>query len=123
MIPRPSLSTLFPYTTLFRSDIFPGKESHHFGEHVLEKSEGGFFHVEEIRVDAPVSRHCLRRLIRRTQLRIGDDGRGRMPGHVDLRHDGDVARLRVRDDAAHVVLGVDARIPTWPTGGRSEVAR
>src|SRR5947207_10848068 len=83
MIPRPSLSTLFPYTTLFRSDIFPGKESHHFGEHVLEKSEGGFFHVEEIRVDAPVSRHCLRRLIRRTQLR-SEEHTSELQSHSEL---------------------------------------
>ena len=44
------------------------------------------------------------------QLRIGDDRRQRMAGHLDLRHDGDVALRGVGDDVAHLGLGIEAAI-------------
>src|SRR2546422_5144488 len=54
MIRRPPRSTLFPYTTLFRSDLFDGEPARDDDPHVLEpRPVERLAHVpDELRVDA-----------------------------------------------------------------------
>ena len=89
-------------------DELRGKQLAHFGQYILEETEGFFLRGEDVRVDAPAGHHLGRvaRDVGVAELRVGGDGRRGMAGHLDLRHDRDVALGRVGDDLLDFLLGV-----------------
>src|SRR5207342_1105530 len=67
------------------------------------------FRVEDVREHAPPRRH-VDRLAGDAQLWIRRDRRDGVTGHLDLWHDRDEARLRIRDDFTRIVLRVEAAV-------------
>ena len=57
------------------------------------------------------------------ELRIRGDRGLRVSGHLDLRNDRDVARGRVGDDLAHLLLRVEAAVEPRLAGRRIDVGR
>ena len=57
------------------------------------------------------ARERLRRRAVAAQIRVRDERRVAVPRHVDLGHDRDVARPRVRDDVGVLLLRVEAAAP------------
>ena len=58
-------------------------------------------------VNTPQVRGTGDRRFRAGQRRVGGDGRRGVAGHLDLRHDHDVALARVLDHVADLLLGVE----------------
>src|SRR5438874_9098658 len=54
MIPRPPRSTLFPYTTLFRSAALDGVRFHHFGKKGVRLLVVEHFIMQAIVVELPI---------------------------------------------------------------------
>ena len=90
-------------------NVSPREDVHDFGEHVLQECDRLRLRVEDVTEDAP-SRGNLHRLARDAELGIRRNRGDGVARHLDLRDDGDVARLRIRDDLARVVLGVEAAV-------------
>src|SRR5580658_287756 len=86
------------------------EELHHLRQNIFEEGKSRFVHVVEIRKDTVFTRWCGEMHIRRSELRICSQRRGGMPGHLDLRHDGDISLLCIGHEAANLFLSVVAAI-------------
>src|SRR6266496_6251724 len=104
MIRRPPRSTLFPYTTLFRSDPRRGRDPAADRQHLLlaaRKRPG--------RLDAPFAENREQRKNALEVARPVPPARGRIGAHFEILHHGqggkDLAALRHVGDAEVSALG------------------
>ena len=86
-----------------------GEQLHDLFEHALHELDGRLLWIEDVLADAPDAAR-LDQHGQIAQLRIGADGGVHVAGHVDLRHDGDMAGLGIGHDLADLILGVEAAV-------------
>ena len=86
-----------------------GEEREHLGQHVLQELERPLARAEDVVGDAPDGED-LEWSRGAGELGVGGDGRERVARHLDLGDHGHVARRRVGDDLAHLVLRVEAAV-------------
>ena len=97
-------------------DIGRGKQVHHLVEHVVEEGERRFRGLVEIGKHPPVAHGLARRGLGHAKLRIGHQRRQGVARHLDLGDDGDPARGGIGDEAAHLVLSIEAAVAGGPAG-------
>ena len=83
----------------------------HLGQHVLDELQRAFLGIEQVGEHAPLVVDG-QRLLGAAQLRVGDDGRGGVAGHVQFRDHLDMALRGIGDDLADLLLGVIAAVAT-----------
>jgi len=92
-------------------DEWAGEESGDLDENILQELEGLLLARAEDVGDGPVAARLDReRPARAGELGVGGQGRRGVAGHLDLGHDGDMARRGVSDDLADLVLGVEPAV-------------
>src|SRR5712672_406362 len=82
MIRRPPRSTLFPYTTLFRSGVPVGKEIPDHPAYGKKDDTGSIIVI--VATDAPLIPTQLKRMARRVSLGLGRDGSYSGDGSGDI---------------------------------------
>src|SRR5690348_2267410 len=87
-----------------------GKDGRHLSEECIEKLVSGFSGRIHDRIEDPEGPLNLERPGGTGEIRLSDKpGRG-VPRHIELRHDTDATTVRVSDDFASLLLGVEQTV-------------
>jgi hypothetical protein len=108
---RPRIRPPLVLRALVATDVHEGggEELDDLVEDVAEELDRALLHVEHVRVDAPFGPR-LQLCPRDAEVGVRSDRRLRVAGELDLGHDGDAPRGRIRHDLADVVLRVEAAV-------------
>src|ERR1700675_1841271 len=90
-----------------------GKQLHDFAEHVLDKTEGLRFEIEQMRMHAPVARHGERQATRAERRVCGYRGLC-VSRQFDFGNNLHMTSRRMRNDFAHLGLSIETAVASAP---------